>query len=111
VAYLNVDVSADGSRWTPWGSPSLANLIKDVALVVDHPTIPGRKLWDALDDDGPYKGLNLIVDEDFLTAYKKMEADRLAHKTRVSPLGSGSDYTTFLQRLGVSRSFPVSLSH
>jgi N-acetylated-alpha-linked acidic dipeptidase len=97
-----VDVSVAGSRWNAWGSPSLAHLIKDIALSVDHPTFPGKTLWDAREDDGPYKGLNLTIDEDFLTTYNKVEAERLAYKTGVPPLGSGSDYTTFLQHLGVS---------
>ncbi|EDR12349.1 uncharacterized protein LACBIDRAFT_245820, partial [Laccaria bicolor S238N-H82] len=71
VAYLNVDVSVAGSRWTASASPSLAHLFKKAALDIPHPTIPGKTLWDAREDDG------------------------------ILPLGSGSDFTVFLQRLGV----------
>ncbi|KAF5364284.1 hypothetical protein D9756_000759 [Leucocoprinus leucothites] len=102
VTYLNVDVSVDGSRWNAQGSPSLAHLIRDVAQTVDHPTFPGKTLWDAREDEGPYKGLNLTIDAEFLTTYNKMEMERLAYKTGVTPLGSGSDYTAFLQHLGVA---------
>lgn len=102
AAYLNVDVSVAGSRWDVSGSPSLSHLIRDIALVVDHPTFPGKKLWDARDDEGPYKGLNLTIDEEFLNTYEQAEKERKAFKTGVNPLGSGSDYTAFLQRLGVS---------
>ncbi|KAF9452414.1 Zn-dependent exopeptidase [Macrolepiota fuliginosa MF-IS2] len=101
VTYLNVDVSVDGSRWNVAGSPSLAHLIKDVALNVDHPTFPGKKLWDARNDEGPYKGLNLTIDQEFLEVYEQANAERKASKTSVYPLGSGSDFTVFLQRLGV----------
>lgn len=102
VAYINVDVSVSGSRWDARGSPSLAHLIKDIALTVDHPNQPGKKLWDAREDDGPFKGYNLTVDNDFRKMHAQAEAVRRASKTGVSPLGSGSDYTVFIQRLGVS---------
>lgn len=91
-----------GSRWNVFGSPSLAHLIKDVALTVDHPTFPGRKLWDARYDDGPFKGFNLTIDNEFLKSYGQAEEARKSSETSVYPLGSGSDYTVFLQRLGVS---------
>ncbi|KXN87971.1 Glutamate carboxypeptidase 2 [Leucoagaricus sp. SymC.cos] len=77
AAYLNVDTSVAGSRWIAAGSPSLAHLIKDVALSVEHPTFPGKTLWDA-------------------------QAERLSSKTGITPLGSGSDYTVFLQHIGVA---------
>ncbi|EKM80407.1 hypothetical protein AGABI1DRAFT_106593 [Agaricus bisporus var. burnettii JB137-S8] len=102
VAYINVDVSVSGSRWDARGSPSLAHLIKDIALTVDHPNQPGKKLWDAREDDGPFKGYNLTVDNDFRKMHAQAEAIRRASKTGVSPLGSGSDYTVFIQRLGVA---------
>lgn len=102
VAYLNLDVSVTGSRWHAKGSPSLAHLIKDVALTVDHPNHPGKKLWDAREDEGPFKGHNLTIDEDFQKMHAEAEEMRKASKTGISPLGSGSDYTVFIQRLGVS---------
>lgn len=109
VAYLNVDVSVDGSRWNTWGTPSLANLIKQTALDIPHPTKPGKSLWDARNDEGPFTGVgpdfasrgNATVDVDFMEAYLSSRKEAQKSDTGVMPLGSGSDFTVFLQRLGV----------
>ncbi|KIY49445.1 Zn-dependent exopeptidase, partial [Fistulina hepatica ATCC 64428] len=109
VAYLNLDVSVAGSRWSSNGSPSLAHLIKQAALDVPHPTVIGKSLWDAHEDTGPYTPeLNAestdaaVIDADFLATVEKAKTERLTSPTSVSPLGSGSDYTVFLQRLGIA---------
>ncbi|KAF9265376.1 Zn-dependent exopeptidase [Marasmius fiardii PR-910] len=103
VAYVNIDGSVSGSRWTALGSPSLAHLIKRTALDVPHPTIKGKTLWDARNDQGPFSGFNgsARVDAEFIRNFeKKLEAQ--SGSTGVGPLGSGSDFTVFLQRLGVA---------
>jgi N-acetylated-alpha-linked acidic dipeptidase len=108
VAYLNTDVSASGSRWNVAGSPSLAHLIKRSALDVPHPTIEGKTLWDARTDEGPFTGdgtANMTVDAEVMSAYFTAKKEMQASDTSVNPLGSGSDYTVFLQRLGVSCHF------
>ncbi|KAJ8473913.1 hypothetical protein ONZ45_g16122 [Pleurotus djamor] len=94
VSYINLDVSVAGSSWGASGSPTLAHLIKQTALDVPHPTQPGKTLWDSRSDVGPFSG-NLsqpIVEE----------SSRKRTSSLIPPLGSGSDYTVFLQRLGVS---------
>lgn len=116
VAYLNVDVSVAGSQWDVKGSPSLANLIHQTALDIPHPTKEGKTLWDARYDEGPFVVVDLDsrgrvpainvnmtaeADAEFAVTYAAERKERLARKTGVSPLGSGSDYTVFLQRLGV----------
>ncbi|KAG5639289.1 hypothetical protein H0H81_004950, partial [Sphagnurus paluster] len=102
VAYLNVDVSVSGSRWQAGGSPSLAHLIKKSALDVPHPTVEGKTLWDARHDEGPFgiERSNMTIDIEFLNNYITVEKEHHASSTGVNPLGSGSDYTVFLQRLG-----------
>ncbi|OBZ76727.1 Glutamate carboxypeptidase 2 [Grifola frondosa] len=79
VAYINVDVSVAGSRWHSGASPSLAHLIRQAALEVPHPTAAGNE---------------------FLASYE-LEGTH-ASDVGIYPLGSGSDYTPFLQRLGVA---------
>ncbi|KAF9238740.1 Zn-dependent exopeptidase, partial [Melanogaster broomeanus] len=106
VSYINVDVSVSGSQYGASGSPSLAHLIKRSAQDVPHPTDPSRTVWDALYDSGPYTGEQ---DEEFaiMWAAKNGSRARVASEDdvrHVSPLGSGSDYTVFLQRLGVASS-------
>ncbi|KAH8830414.1 vacuolar protein sorting-associated protein 70 [Flagelloscypha sp. PMI_526] len=102
VAYLNVDVSVSGSRWSTSASPSLANLIHDVASEVPHPTDAGRSLWDARHDSGPF----VDVQANFIPPTDVLEADTEKKNLAldVSPLGSGSDYSTFLQHLGIASS-------
>ncbi len=87
--------------------------MKETAEDVPPPTIPGRTLWQARLDSGDLFGPvdpevqkmydeqlgNPLMDEDFETT----ENDAPVHSQAlgVSPLGSGSDYTVFLQRIGV----------
>ncbi|BGP58474.1 hypothetical protein JCM8202_003603 [Rhodotorula sphaerocarpa] len=81
VAYLNVDVSVAGSVYDLGASPSLADLLRDVSAQVPDPDRKGKSLADAREDEGGRPGLE-VVD--------------------VAPLGSGSDFTGFLQRLGLA---------
>ncbi|KAL7282546.1 hypothetical protein ACG7TL_004017 [Trametes sanguinea] len=95
VAYINIDGSAAGSPWLPTGSPSLAHLIRDAALDLPHPTDPGRSLWDARHDAGPF---HARTSGEFV----KRSRDVVEDDVDIAPLGSGSDFTSFLQRLGVA---------
>ncbi|TFL05937.1 hypothetical protein BDV98DRAFT_648051 [Pterulicium gracile] len=91
VTYLNGDTSSSGSRFGVQASPSLAHLIRQTAQDLDHPTEAGRSLWDARTDTGKFPAPAGHVEEQFETLSEG-----------VRPLGSGSDYTVFLQRLGVA---------
>lgn len=104
MAYLNVDVSSSGSQWGVGGSPALAPLIKRTALDIPHPHTPGKTLWDAREDEGPFRNetASFTVDSDILMRYEAEQKAKNALVTGVHPLGSGSDYTVFLQRLGVA---------
>ena len=92
-----------GSQWTASASPSLAYLIKQTALDVPHPTIPGKTLWDAKNDQGPFGALqesNMTIDMGVVAEHSAREQEK-QESFGVGPLGSGSDYTVFLQRIGV----------
>ncbi|KAG1727082.1 Zn-dependent exopeptidase [Suillus paluster] len=97
VSYVNVDVSVGGSRWDAGASPSLTHLIQRSAQDVPHPTDAQKTLWDARFDVGPYNG---PVDAGFA----RMWDEKTSNAPHIDPLGSGSDYTVFLQRLGVASS-------
>lgn len=108
VAYLNTDVSARGSRFHIGGSPTLAHLLRQTAMDIPHPTDANRTLWDARLDSGkltgPAKEKVVAFEElgaDWQEEERRMREFRKPEHTNVSPLGSGSDYTVFLQRLGV----------
>ncbi|OJA19334.1 hypothetical protein AZE42_00444 [Rhizopogon vesiculosus] len=97
VSYVNVDVSVSGSRWNVISSPSLAHLILRSAQDVPHPTDSGKTLWDARYDVGPYEG---PMD----AGYASMWNEKNSGDPGIGPMGSGSDYTVFLQRLGIASS-------
>ncbi|KAI0832613.1 Zn-dependent exopeptidase [Trametes gibbosa] len=106
VSYINLDVSSAGSRWGVGGSPSLAHLIRDAALTVPHPTDPSRTLWEARGDSGPFDG---ALDAEFAEMSQKKKEKAQIRASRqgkeelgIPALGSGSDFTPFLQRLGVA---------
>ncbi|KII94951.1 hypothetical protein PLICRDRAFT_128324, partial [Plicaturopsis crispa FD-325 SS-3] len=102
VAYLNLDSSVSGSRFGASASPSLAHVYRQAAEDVPHPTDAGRTLWDARSDSGKLFGNGTEVDSEVLAMWEA-EAQAL-DSIGVSPLGSGSDYTVFLQHLGVASS-------
>ncbi|TFY72164.1 hypothetical protein EVG20_g838 [Dentipellis fragilis] len=92
VAYLNLDSSVSGSRFDARASPSLSHLVRSTAEQIPHPYDPTRTLWDASEDSGTYLG-------------EDTEGDVWAEATDsigVKPLGSGSDFTVFLQHIGVA---------
>ncbi|KAF8591491.1 Zn-dependent exopeptidase [Ramaria rubella] len=100
VAYVNMDVAVMGSRFGAQASPSLAYLIRQAADEVPHPTRVGSSLWDATADKGPFTGPADAAVVAIAEAKEKMVETGLG----VTPLGSGSDFTVFLQRLGIASS-------
>jgi N-acetylated-alpha-linked acidic dipeptidase len=83
VAYLNADSSGNG-KFAVGGSHSLEAFVREVSRDVADP-VTGKPLTDAL-----------IVHEDALGKIPS------GGEFRIGALGSGSDYTPFLQHLGVA---------
>ncbi|KAH9843828.1 Zn-dependent exopeptidase [Rhodofomes roseus] len=103
VAYLNLDSSVSGSRFSVSGSPSLAHFLRSAAETVAHPTKPGLTLWDARNDQGPLFGrTGDHFDVEAKANYEDELAQMAVDELGVGVLGSGSDYTVFLQRIGVA---------
>jgi N-acetylated-alpha-linked acidic dipeptidase len=90
-------MGVSGSEFKAHASPLLAHFLRKIAEDIPHPTDPKRTLWDATGDRGQLFG---EYDEaDSLSAEAEtQDVDSIG----VRPLGSGSDYTVFLQRLGVN---------
>ena len=81
-------------------SPSLAHLVRETAKLVPHPTAAGNMLWDARNDRGKLYGN--LSDEAIVEINTEMDADISDNElSSIRPLGSGSDFTVFLQRIGV----------
>ena len=86
VAYLNVDVAVSGGTFGASSVPSLWKLIRDVTRDVKDPKT-GKTIYQQWQDRaGETNSTNDTAD--------KSEA-------RIAALGSGSDYTPFLQHLGI----------
>lgn len=100
VAYLNLDSSVSGSQLRASGSPLLAHFIRETAEAIPHPTDKGRNLWDARTDVGILFGNSTTKVNDQVASVHAMEFAAV-DSVGVSPLGSGSDYTVFLQRNGI----------
>ena len=89
----------------------MAHFIRATAEDLPHPTDSTRTLWDATRDDGTLYGPggNVTINEEVL-AIHEMQYGK-ADNVGVTPLGSGSDYTVFLQRNGVRLLLHDILSH
>ncbi|KAK1922840.1 hypothetical protein DB88DRAFT_492893 [Papiliotrema laurentii] len=96
VAYLNLDSAVAGSIYHASASPSLAWLLRQAAQDVKAASPSASIASEAMEEEG------LSVNEWSYTANQTLT---MAEKeTRVRPLGSGSDYTAFLQRYGIASS-------
>jgi len=92
VAYLNLDSSVTGPDLGVGGVPSLRDLLREVAAEVPEPRKGGSigAAWEArARESWAHQG---AVD------LSKQESE---FELRLEPLGSGSDYTAFLDHLGV----------
>jgi len=87
VAYLNVDVAVSGPNFSASAVPSLWKLIRSVARDVKDPKT-GKSVYQQWQDRA---------------RDQRPEAEQgLTTEARIGALGSGSDFTPFLQHLGVA---------
>ena len=96
VAYLNIDVGVSGPHFGASAVPSLRRLIREVTQEVSDPK-SGRPLFAVWSEESARfrreSGVPIVIPSQ-VPAPAGGEA-------RVGELGSGSDYTPFLQHLGV----------
>ncbi|WVR07065.1 hypothetical protein IAU60_004104 [Kwoniella sp. DSM 27419] len=97
VAYLNMDGSASGSNFHASASPSLALLLRGAAEEVESSLDPSQSVFSTRSDADSWQEYR-----DDLTS--DVDAMNNAQGSGVSALGSGSDYTPFLQRFGIASS-------
>lgn len=98
VAYLNVDVAVSGDNLRVNGSDALETLITEAMRDVREP-LQNRSLW------------NTMIDRAWIDGKSSWSQANRARRQRgepvrpfewdISALGSGSDYTVFLDHLGV----------
>lgn len=81
-------------------SPSFAHFVQETAQRVSHPTVYGRTLWDARTDRGEFYGN--LSEEAIALMNAEMDDEIIGNElSSIRPLGSGSDFTVFLERIGV----------
>lgn len=91
AAYLNIDVGNAGSQFHIAATPSLAQMYKDVAALVEDPDAPDTSLLD-----------KLVVQATSLEG--NVHAAALGEDMTIGALGSGSDFSGFVQHVGVAGS-------
>ncbi len=96
VAYFNMDVGVSGPNFDSSAVPSLKEFIREVTREVPSPK--GTSVCDVWREDqgsGHARGVNNGFNE------KRPGAASSMDPVHIGDLGSGSDYTPFLQHLGV----------
>jgi N-acetylated-alpha-linked acidic dipeptidase len=102
VAYFNMDVAVSGPKFGASSVPTLKQFIRDVTRVVPSPK--GGTVYDdwrkssQTGEDGERRPTQDIGSTD------RVPAAQGGSEVPVGDLGSGSDYTVFLQHLGVPSS-------
>jgi N-acetylated-alpha-linked acidic dipeptidase len=96
AAYFNMDVAVAGKKFGASGVPSLKEFIREIAKVVPSPQ--GRTVYDSWKktSDPTAEGNRPQETSTFRPPPAATQND-----VPVGDLGSGSDYTVFLQHLGV----------
>jgi len=96
VSYFNVDVAVSGPNFGASAVPSLKQFVRDVAKAVPSPK--GGTVYDQW-RRAPEAGRRGVPTSDLMVFARASNA--AMNDVPVGDLGSGSDYTVFLQHLGV----------
>ena len=97
IAYLNMDAAVSGPDFSASSVPSLKEFLRQVTR--DVPSPAGGTVYSQWHDSTSGKASTLQTEAIGSTA--RVPVAQLRPDTPVGDLGSGSDYTVFLQHLGV----------
>ena len=98
AAYFNVDVAVSGPKFGASGVPSLKQFIREIAKAVPSPQ--GGTVYDGWEKASQPNQPGFHPQETSTSTYRPPAA-QVRSDVPVGDLGSGSDYTVFLQHLGV----------
>jgi N-acetylated-alpha-linked acidic dipeptidase len=96
AAYFNMDVAVSGKKFGASGTPTLKEFIREIAKAVPSPQ--GGTVYDAWKKASQPSPDNYRPQE---TSTFRPPPNAVQRDVPVGDLGSGSDYTVFLQHLGV----------
>lgn len=97
VAYFNMDVAVSGPKFGASAVPSLKEFVREVTKAVPSPK--GGTVYDVWKKSSDKEAGN--TPQDAIGGVRRMPAAQARQDVPVGDLGSGSDYTVFLQHLGV----------
>ncbi len=96
VAYFNIDVGVSGKNFGASAEPTLKQFIREITKVVPSPQ--GGTVYDAWRHGQPSAA---SPQPDVAGVQTRLPVVQVGNDVPVGDLGSGSDYTVFLQHLGV----------
>jgi N-acetylated-alpha-linked acidic dipeptidase len=97
-AYFNMDVAVSGAKFGASAVPSLKHFLRDVAKAVSSPK--GGTVYEQWGKANPSTARTATPSE-AIGDSSRIPVAQVRQDVPVGDLGSGSDYTVFLQRLGV----------
>ena len=98
-AYLNVDVAVSGPKFGASAVPSLKQFLRDLAKAVPSPK--GGTLYEAWQKSSQPEAPSPQLPTEAIGDTRRVPAAQVRNDVPVGDLGSGSDYTAFLQHSGV----------
>jgi len=102
AAYFNVDVAVSGPKFGASAVPSLKQFLRDVTKVVPSPK--GGTVFEAWQKAAQPDAPATQSPAEAIGEMRRLPAAQMKGDVPVGDLGSGSDYTAFLQHLGVPSS-------
>lgn len=98
AAYFNVDVAVAGPNFGASAVPALKQFVRDATKIVPSPK--GGSVYDDWKDAKAKEAANR-VSADLAGSQNRPPNAKVEQDVEVGDLGSGSDYSVFLQRMGV----------
>jgi N-acetylated-alpha-linked acidic dipeptidase len=98
-AYFNVDVAVSGPRFGASAVPSLKQFVRDVTKAVPSPK--GGTVYEAWQKASQPESPSTQSPTEAVAENRRRPSAQVSNDVPVGDLGSGSDYTAFLQHLGV----------
>jgi N-acetylated-alpha-linked acidic dipeptidase len=102
AAYFNIDVGVSGPKFGASAVPSLKQFLRDVTKVVPSPK--GGTVYEAWQKAAQPEAPTTQSPTEAVGDSRRLPAAQVKGDVPVGDLGSGSDYTAFLQHLGIPAS-------
>jgi len=99
AAYFNMDVAVSGPKFGASAVPSLKQFLRDITKAVPSPK--GGTVYDAWQKAAQPSAPSVQSPTEAMGESRRTPAAQVKSDVEVGDLGSGSDYTAFLQHLGV----------